>query len=280
MFRRPWSETHTNGGGAAKPYVIAVCHQKGGVAKTTTVLSLGACLVENFVEAVLLIDLDPQGNLTTGLGLEPKQMACSSADSLLRKESLLKVSRETRMSGLDIVPANPEMLTISRQLYQQPGFEFLLRDRLAQDSASFYYDMVVIDCPPSLGSLTISALTAADLMIVPFQCEYFAIQALENVFKMVNVVRTKTNPQLQYRLLATMFDRRGNLHANVFARLQERQANALFETVIGFDSKLRESQMVGLPINLHAPKTRAAENYRTLAQEVFLHVSRRNLQAA
>jgi chromosome partitioning protein len=145
---------------------------------------------------------------------------------------------------------------------------------------AFYYDAVIIDCPPQLGPLTIGALTAADLVIVPFQCEYFAVQALDNVLRMVQVIRNRTNPDLQYRMLVTMFDRRGKLHTNVLEKVRERFAASLFTTMIGVDSKLRESQLVGLPVVMHAPRTRAAVQYRALAQEVFYHARRRHLQTA
>jgi chromosome partitioning protein len=260
--------------------VIAVSHQKGGVAKTTTSLTLGAALAEEFYEAVLLIDLDPQGNLTSGLGVDPAAAAHSAANSLVGDRKLVQISTRTGMPGLELVPCNPDMLNVSRQLYELPGYEYRLRSCIAEEMTAFYYDVVVIDCPPQLGPLTLAALTAADLVIVPFQCEYFAVQALDNVLKLVHVIRNRTNPELQYRMLVTMFDRRGALHSNVLEKVEARYAESLFTTMIGVDSKLRESQLVGSPVLLHAPRTRASVQYRALAQEVFYHVRRRDLQTA
>ncbi|HUF40252.1 MAG TPA: ParA family protein [Anaerolineales bacterium] len=282
MFNRPWSPAPAagNGGRPKPPFVIAVSHQKGGVAKTTTSLTLGAALAEQFFEAVLLVDLDPQGNLTTGLGVDPTAAVNSAAGSLLDDKKLVQISVQTRMPGLELVPCNPDMLNVSKQLYELTGYEYKLRDCINEEMTAFYYDVVVIDCPPQLGPLTLSALTAADLVIVPFQCEYFAVHALENVLRLVRVIRNRTNPGLQYRLLVTMFDRRGALHTNVLTKVETRYAESLFTTMIGIDSKVRESQLVGSPVLMHAPRTRAAVQYRALAQEVFYHVRRQHLQAA
>jgi chromosome partitioning protein len=282
MFNRPWSPSPApaNGDRRKRPFVIAVSHQKGGVAKTTTSLTLGAALAEQFYEAVLLVDLDPQGNLTTGLGIDPAAAAHSAADALLNDKKLVQISLRTAMPGLELVPSSASMLNVSKQLYELPGYEYRLKTCFSEEMTAFYYDVVIIDCPPQLGPLTLAALTAADLVVVPFQCEFFAVQALENVLKLVRVIRSKTNPGLQYRLLVTMLDRRGNLHTNVLEKVEERYADSLFTTMIGVDSKLRESQLVGTPVLLHAPRTRGSVQYRALAQEVFYHVRRQHLQAA
>jgi len=255
------------------PYVIAVCHQKGGVAKTTTVSALGATLAEHG-QRVLLVDLDPSGNLTSGLGLSPLKMRKSAADILLGNEGLTSVRQQTVMPGLDIVPSNTEMRTVSRFLYLRPKYEYVLQscfDQHANNGLSTY-DYVMMDCPPTLGPLTIAALTASNLVIVPTQCEYYSLQALEAVFKVIATVRAETNPALHFRLLITMFDRRGSLHARILELVRQRYAPALFETMIGFDSKLRESQLMGLPVVLHAPGTRATEQYRALAEELCAYV--------
>lgn len=259
-------------------YVIAVCHQKGGVAKTTTALSLGAALVEQQIET-LLIDLDPQANLTAGLGLNPAEVRRSTADVLLGAETLLRVSRETKVPGLDLVPSNPDMVSVSKHLYLREPYEYVLRQALRLPELE-HYEAVVIDCPPSLGPVTLNALTAADLVIIPTQCEYFSMQALDSPFRLIELVRGKTNPQLSYRLLVTMFDGRGSLHTRLLARLREFFPEILLDTVIGFDSKVRESQMMGAPIMLYAPHSRAALQYRQLAQELLTYVRRPILQTA
>jgi chromosome partitioning protein len=254
-------------------YTIAVCHQKGGVAKTTTVSSLGAALAELDLR-VLLIDLDPSGNLTYGLGLNPGSASGSAADILLGNETLERICRPTMIPGLDIIPSNSEMVMVSRFLNLRPRFEYLLRESLEQKSKNGQpgYDYVLIDCPPTLGSLTLAALTAARLALIPTQCEYYSLQALDGIFKTTASVRSKTNPQLQYRLLVTMFDRRGLLHTRVLGMLRERFAPVMFENMIGFDSKLRESQLAGMPITAHATRTRATFQYRALAKEIHTFV--------
>jgi chromosome partitioning protein len=259
-------------------YIIAVCHQKGGVAKTTTTLALGACLVEQQCET-LMIDLDPQANLTFGMGLNPAEMRRSAADVLLGNDTLLRLSRETSLPGLDVIPSNADMLTVSKYLYLRSPYEYLLRDSLANANLALY-ETVLIDCPPSLGPLTVSALTAANLVVIPTQCEYFSIQALNSTLKLINMVRARTNPQLESRLLVTMFDQRGHLHSRVLAHLQQHFSNSLLQTMIGVDSKLRESQLAGRPITVHANSSRGAQHYRQLAEELLIYVRRQVFQTA
>ncbi len=255
------------------PYVIAICHQKGGVAKTTTVSALGSALAM-LGQKTLLIDLDPSGNLTCGLGFTPATISNSAADILLGNDPLESICRPTSVQGLDIAPSNPEMSTVSRFLYLRPRFEFLLQNSLQRYEKNGLggYDFVLIDCPPTLGPLTVTALTAARLALIPTQCEYYSLQALDGVFKAIASVKARTNSELEYRLLITMFDRRGLLHTRVLALLRERFNRVMFNTMIGFDSKLRESQLVGTPIIIHAPRTRAARQYLSLALELYRHV--------
>ena len=203
----------------------------------------------------------------------------SAADVLLGNETLLRVSRETGVPGLDLAPANADMVTVAQCFYLRSPYEYILRDSLARPDMA-HYEVVVIDCPPTLGPITINALTAADLVIIPTQCEYFSMQALDSVFRLINLVRVKTNPRLTYRLLATMFDGRGNLHGRVFAHLQQHFGGAVLQTVIGFDSKLRESQLLGQPITAHARQSRGAQHYRQLAEELLTYVRRQVFQTA
>ncbi len=253
------------------PFVIAICHQKGGVAKTTTTLGLGACLVEKHAET-LMIDLDPQANLTSSVGIDPAEVSFSIAEALMGEADLAKVRLGTNLKGLDIVPSNAGMLSVGRDLFQLADYEYRLRQILSGPVAADY-KYVLLDCPPSLGPLIINALTAADLLIIPTQCEYFSIQALMDIFELVKVVRDRTNPTLVYRLLVTMFDRRGNFHTHMHAQLREYFNEGLLQTIIGFDTKLREAQAAGRPITIHAPQSRGAQNYRQLAEEVTIYVS-------
>jgi chromosome partitioning protein len=260
------------------PYVIAICHQKGGVAKTTTTLGLGASLVEKRAET-LLIDLDPQANLTGSIGINSANANFSIAEALLGETDLASVRLETSLPGLDIVPSNAGMFTINRQLFQLGDYEYNLR-RTLNGPAAADYEFVILDCPPSLGPLTFNALTAADLLIVPTQCEYFSIQALMDMFELVNVVRDRTNPALLYRLLVTMFDKRGSFHARMLQQLREYFDEGILQTVIGFDTKLREAQAAGQPITVHAPLSRGAQQYRQLAEELLTYVPNKQIQTS
>jgi chromosome partitioning protein len=254
------------------PYVIAICHQKGGVGKTTTALALGACFVERGVRT-LMVDLDPQANLTFNSGLEPDKVPFSIAEVLTGEVVPAQAVMESNLPGLDIIPSNDSMLDIGRRLYQMPDYEFLLR-RALKEGALKDYAVVWLDCPPSVGPLNISALTAADLLIVPTQCEYYSIQALTDMFELVNVIRDRTNRPLAYRLLVTMYDGRGKFHAKMLEQLREYFHEGLLSTTIGFDTKLREAQAVGLPITIHAPQSRGAIQYRQLAEELSPYVSK------
>jgi chromosome partitioning protein len=260
-------------------YVIAICHQKGGVAKTTTTLGLGAGFVERGVET-LVIDLDPQANLTFNIRLDPVRGQSSIAEVLTGEIAPSRAAVESSLPGMDIIPSNASMLDIGRRLYGMPDYEFLLR-RALKDRALEAYALVLLDCPPSVGPLTINALTAADLLIIPTQCEYFSIQALTDMFELVSVVRDRTNPPLAYRLLVTMFDGRGKFHAKMLEQLREYFREGLLNTVIGFDTKLREAQAVGSPITIHAPLSRGASHYRRLAEELSPYVTAKpHLQTA
>lgn len=248
------------------PFIISVCHQKGGVGKTTTVSSLGASLGEmNF--KVLVVDLDPSANLTTGLGFVPKNITKTAADILLGNDGLSNITHQTPINSLDLIPSSSEMAMVSRFLYLRKNYELILKD--AFESAAHQYDFIIFDCPPSTGSMTICALTASNLAIIPLQCEYYALQSLKSVMKAINSNRERTNPYLSFQLLITMFDRRGKFHTLLLEQIKEYYPDALFDTIIGFDTKLRESQLFGVPITTHASSTRAAQQYRQLAKEVL-----------
>jgi len=254
------------------PYVIAVCHQKGGVAKTTSVSALASILAGE-KNPTLVIDLDPTANLTASFGMNPAKIRRSAADILLGNDSLASVCLHTRIPGLDVIPSNADMNTVSRFLYLRQRYEYLLQSHLTQEDLSAY-KFVLIDCPPAVVSLTVTALTAANLAMIPIQCEYYSLQALDTMFRTIGAVRAKTNPTVGYRLLVTMFDARGSLHGRVLEMIRERYGNALFETMIGFDSKLRESQLAGIPITIYAPKSRATQQYQLLARELYAYVEK------
>jgi chromosome partitioning protein len=254
-----------------KPYVISICHQKGGVAKTTTALSLAACLANPDGQKVLLIDLDPSANLTSGFGINPRSVERSAADVLLGNETLSMVTRSSGTPDLDVIASNKEMSKVAQFLTLRPNYENLIRENISSNGMADY-DFVIVDCPPSVGAITISALAASDMAIIPTQCEYFSIQALNGVFKMINKVRKEVNPRLYFRLLVTMYDRRGNLHTHIFEKLKSHYADVLLDTVIGFDSKFRASQVAGIPITTFAATTRGAQQYQDLAKEIMQYV--------
>lgn len=257
-----------------KPYVIAICHQKGGVAKTTTVSALGAALAEGG-HPTLLVDLDPSGNLTAGLGFNPRQAKVSTTDIFLGNSEMASLTQSTSISSLSFIPSSPDMAAASQVLALRPKYETILRRDI--DQQNLPYEFVIIDCPPSMAALTTAALTAADLAIIPTQCEYFAIQAINSIFGFIRRVRKEHNNQLSYKLLITMFDRRGKLHTQLYERLKAHYTTAIFGTVIGFDSKLRASQIAGQPITSFAPKTRSAGQYRNLSKEIYTYVQERKI---
>jgi len=252
------------------PYVISICHQKGGVAKTTTVSSVAAWLADDGYQ-VLLIDLDSSANLTTGFGINPLIVDRSAVSILLGNDTLEMIQRPSGFPGIDIVASNKEMNIVAQYLSVRPNYEQLIRENISMNGIS-HYDFVVVDCPPNLGPLTITALAASQLAIIPTQCEYFSIQALNSVFKLINKVRRDFNASLSYRILITMFDLRGNLHSHIFEKIQKHYADALFDTMIGFDSKLRASQFAGVPISEYASSTRAAQQYKALVKEILAYV--------
>ena len=248
---------------------IAICNQKGGVAKTTTCLSLGACLAE-MGENILLIDLDPQANLTLSMGLNPRDLRRTISDAILGNSSLVSVSRESSILNLDVVPANQGLVILDKVLYGKQGYQFRLKNRLGDIDRGFY-DYILIDCPPSFGTLTLNALTASNMLIIPAQCEYYAAHSLRRFIELVQRVREKTNPRLSYRVLVTMYDRRNKICRVILDQMQKGLRSAMFDTVIEIDTKLRESPAFGQPINLYAPNTRGAEQYRALAKELTNH---------
>ena len=252
-------------------YIISITNEKGGVAKTTTTLSLGGALVEAGYE-VLLVDLDAQANLTLGLGLTPAKMHRTVTDVLMNSATIVSASRETDIPGLDIVPANAGMGTAERFLPVRQNYELILKNALCATDSPARYDFVLLDCPPSLGAVTINALTAANVVITPTQPEYFSVYGLRNVMATIRKVRSQGNPDLLYYILITMMDRRNRIHRTLREQLEQTFSNGLLKTVIEVDTKLRESTVVGKPITHHNTHSRSAGQYRALAQELIQNV--------
>lgn len=244
--------------------IIAIANEKGGVAKTTTAISLGGALAE-MKQDVLLIDLDPQANLSLALGVPPHNVRRSIADVLLNSAPPVNISRETSIPGLDLIPSNSEMALTERFLPIRQRYQTVLRQAL---SSIKMYDTIILDCPPALGAITQNALVAADLLIIPTQVEYFSVYALRNVMKMIRSIREDENPNLSYRILITMLDIRVGSHKTLSKQLRSTFGKAMFNTAIQIDSQLRESAIAGIPINHYSPRSRSAEQYRTLAKEL------------
>jgi chromosome partitioning protein len=252
-------------------HIIAVANEKGGVAKTTTAISLGGSLVEMGYE-VLLVDLDAQANLSLGLGINPANVRHSVADMLINSATLISISRETNVPGLDIVPSNADMGMAERFIPVRQNYEYLLKNIFLNCQSLSSYDFILIDCPPSLGAVTTNALAAAEIVIIPTQPEYFSAHGLRNLMAMIRRVRTQTNPDLAYYILITMMDRRNRIHRTLSEQLRLTFKEGLLNTTIEIDTKLRESTVAGLPITHYTPHSRSALQYRALAQELIQNV--------
>ena len=248
--------------------IIAISNQKGGVAKTTTCLSLGACLAE-LGHRTLVVDLDSQANLTLAAGVDSDDLEWTLADLLYSFDEAPPAREETiqptLMEGLDILPADLRLASIERFMYEQDSYETILAQTLAPWQAE--YDYILLDCPPSLGALTIMALTAAQMVLVPVQCEYYAARGLSRLLDIVAAVQERTNPHLTCHLVATLYDKRNRICRSVLEQLRDNFPDIMLDTVIGVDTRLRESPAVGEPIILYAPRTRASQQYRQLARE-------------
>lgn len=245
-------------------YVVAIANEKGGVAKTTTALSVGGALSQES-PSILLVDLDPQANLTMSLGFQPNALRGSVADVLLSDRKLSEICRGTRVTGLSLAPSNHDIAMAERYLDVRDNYERILQDAVAHSPD---FDYVLLDCPPALGPLTQSALTAADLLIIPTQCEYFSAHAVREVLFLVRLIRERLNPLLRYRLLLTMVDRRNRIHRHLEEQIRRAFGRAVFDTAIEVDTRLREGPLFAKPISAYAPESRAAEQYALLAKEL------------
>ena len=247
-------------------YTIAMSNEKGGVAKTTSTLSLGAALTElNY--RVLLIDLDPQANLSLALGLETGESTITSANVLIENVPLSSAIRKTEISNLDLVPSSFRIETAEQFLPMRTQYLRTLRNALQTNPLP--YDYILLDCPPALGAITLNALAAADLLIIPTQAEYFSAYALRNMMGTIRRIRQEVNPGLAYRILVTLLDRRNRTHRNIFEQLQATFGQGVFTAVIEIDTKLRESPIAGIPITHYKPTSRGSQQYRVLAQELI-----------
>jgi chromosome partitioning protein len=258
--------------------IIAITNQKGGVGKTTTAINLGASLAANDLK-VLLVDCDPQGNSTTGLGVEKRSESFTLYDALIQSVIIDKVITKTTCEGLDLVPADKNLVAANMDLVDAENREFRLSEVLTP--VRDRYDYILIDCPPALDLLTLNALVAADSVLVPIQCEFFALEGISQLIETVEKIRESFSKSLELEgILLTMYDERMNLTRQVAEDLKEFFDKDVFETVIPRSVRLAEAPSHGKPILMYDPRSRAAESYIKLAKEILENEQRQATQSA
>jgi len=249
--------------------IIAIANQKGGVGKTTTAINLSACLAEKN-RKVLTIDIDPQGNTSSGLGIDKNSIKNSIYQMLIGDCTLEECRIKTNIKNLDILPSNVNLAGAEIELIGVEGREYILKkyiDKIKED-----YDFIIIDCPPSLNTLTVNAMTTADTVLVPIQCEFYALEGLTQLIHTINLVKQRLNPKLELEgVVFTMFDARTNLSLQVVENVKANLKQNIYKTIIPRNVRLAEAPSHGLPINLYDSKSAGADGYRQLAMEVIDH---------
>ena len=248
--------------------IIAIANQKGGVGKTTTSINLSSSLAE-LHQRVLTIDMDPQGNTTSGLGIDKDEVENTVYELLLEDDVQVESClQHSVMEGLDVLASNINLAGAEVELIDVDNKEYLLRDKIEQIRKN--YDFIIIDCPPSLNILTINALTTADTVLVPIQCEYYALEGLTQLIHTIDLIKERLNESLEIEgVVFTKFDGRTNLSLQVVENVKENLDRNIYKTIIPRNVRLAEAPSYGMPINMYDNRSAGAEAYRMLAEEVI-----------
>lgn len=247
--------------------IIAIANQKGGVGKTTTAINLSACLAEAG-KKVLTIDLDPQGNTTSGLGVDKEELENTVYELMLGECTIRESMIKTEIDQLQLIPSNVNLAGAEIELLGISEKEYILKNEV--DYIQDDFDFIIIDCPPSLNMLTINAMTTANTVLVPIQCEYYALEGLSQLIHTINLVQQRLNPNLHMEgVVFTMYDARTNLSLQVVENVKNNLNTTIYKTIIPRNIRLAEAPSHGLPINLYDSKSAGAESYRLLAKEVI-----------